>query len=334
LKTIFFKELRMKVSKYYPALLLLGIALVQSVSASSKITPVVDTAWLNAHKDQVKVLQVMKSVGAFTKAPVVKTEKGKSVVKTVAGHVPGATLVDFNTIRVKRKVQGKAVKKLIPLKADFEKLAQSWGVNKDDTIVLVPMGLNTGDVNEAARLYWQFKYYGHQNLAILDGGMAEWLAAGLPAATKAAPVKAGNWVARAEDKSVLATYDDVKKALSGKQVQLADARPQNQYMGVFTKKGELSGHLKGAKDMSPDLITRADGASARFLPVASYKSMMQAKGLNPDAETIAYCNTGHQAAGVWFVAHELIGNKKTKLYDGSLVEYSLLGGETTNPAKL
>ena len=324
----------MKVIKFISAVLLVGAAFLQSVAAASNIAPLVDPAWLNAHKDQVTILQVTAAVDSFTKAPVIKTEKGKKVVSVVSGHVPGAQLVDFNTIRVKRTVAGKKVKKLIPLKADFEKLAQSWGVNKDSTIVLVPVGLNTGDVNQAARLYWQFKYYGHQDMAILDGGMAEWLAAGYPAATNAPVAKTGNWVATTEDKSIMATYDDVKKALKGKHVQLADARPQNQYMGVFTKKGELSGHLKGAKDMSPDLITRADGASARFLPVKSYKSMMKAKGLNPDAKTIAYCNTGHQAAGVWFVTHELIGNKHASLYDGSLVEYSLLGGETTNPARL
>lgn len=324
----------MKFSKTIPVALLLGAALIQSASASSDVSALVDPAWLNANKDKVTILQVTAAIDTFTKAPVIATEKDKTVVKTVAGHVPGAVLVDFNKVRVDREVEGKKVKKLIPLKADFEKMAQSWGVNKDATIVLVPMGLNTGDVNEAARLYWQFKYYGQKKMAMLDGGMAAWLAAGLPAATDAPAVTAGNWVATKEDKSILATYDDVKKGLNSKHIQFADARPQDQYMGVFTKKGEKSGHLKGAKDMSPDLITTADGASARFLPVASYKSMMKAKGLNPDGHTIAYCNTGHQAAGVWFVTHELMGNKHVSLYDGSLVEYSVLGGETVNPAML
>jgi thiosulfate/3-mercaptopyruvate sulfurtransferase len=324
----------MKLMKSIPVILLMSATLVQGVWASSKTSPLVDPSWLNAHKNEVTILQVSSATASFGKAPVVTTEKGKTVVKSVSGHIPGASLVDFGKVRVNREVEGKKVKKLIPLKADFEKLAQSWGVNKDATIVIVPTGLNTGDVNQAARLYWQFKYYGQKNMSILDGGMAAWLAAGLPAATDTPAVAKGNWVATTEDKSILATYADVKAALKGKHVQLADARPQNQYMGVFTKKGELSGHLKGAKDISPDLITLADGASARFLPAKSYKSMMKAKGLNPDGQIISYCNTGHQAAGVWFVSHELMGNKKVSLYDGSLVEYSLLGGETENPAKL
>lgn len=324
----------MKSNKSILALVVLGAFFAQGIQATEKLSPVVDAAWLNAHKSEVIILQVSGPVESFTKAPVVENKDGKLVVKSVAGHIAGASFVDFKKVRVSRDVEGKSVKGLIPLKADFEKLAQSWGVDKNATIIFVPAGLETADVDEAARLYWQFKYYGHKNMAILNGGMAAWLAAGYPADTSAPANKQGNWVAGGEDKNILATYSDVKAALAKKNVQLADARPQNQYMGVFTKKGELSGHLKGAKDISPDLLTTADGASANFLPAASYKSIMKAKGLKGNAETIAYCNTGHLASGLWFVSHEIMGNKKTKLYDGSLVEYSLLGGETVNPAKL
>lgn len=324
----------MKMKKSIFALLTLGAVAIQSACALEVPSAVVDAKWLDANKDKVTILQVSGPLDDFTKAPVTKKVDGKVVVQNVSGHIPGANFVDFKKVRVKREVGGKMVKGLIPLKQDFEALAQSWGVNKDSTIVIVPAGLSTGDVDEAARLYWQFKYYGQKNMAILNGGMAAWLAAGYPAATNAPDNKKGNWVATGEDKNILATYKEVKSALSKKNIQLADARPQNQYMGVFTKPGELHGHLNGAKDISPDLLTTADGASAQFLPAASYKSIMKAKGLNSGAATIAYCNTGHLASGLWFVSHEIVGNKKTKLYDGSLVEYSLLGGKTVDPAKL
>jgi len=324
----------MNMKKSIVALLALGAAAVQSAYAVEVPSPVVDAKWLDAHKSEVTILQVSGPLASFTKAPATKKADGKIVVESVSGHVPGANFVDFKKVRVKREVGGKMVKGLIPLQKDFEALAQSWGVNKDSAIVFVPAGLSTGDVDEATRLYWQFKYYGQKNMAILNGGMAAWLAAGYPAATNAPNTNKGDWVAKGEDKGILATYKDVKSALAKKNIQLADARPQNQYMGVFTKPGELHGHLNGAKDVSPDLLTTADGASAQFLPAASYKSIMKAKGLNSGASTIAYCNTGHLASGLWFVSHEIVGNKKTKLYDGSLVEYSLLGGKTVDPAKL
>ncbi len=323
----------MRIKHTFLALLAFGAAVAQNAQAIEVPSPLVDAAWLNSHRGEVTVLQVSGPLAAFTTAPQIQQVDGKMVIRSVSGHVPGARFVDFGQVRVTREVNGKKVKGLIPLKSDFEQLARSWGVNQDSAIVIVPAGLSTGDVDAATRLYWQFKYYGQQNMAILNGGMAAWLAAGYPAATDAPTAQNGNWTATAENNGILATYDEVKSVISKKDMQLADARPQDQYMGVFTKKGELSGHLPGARDFSPDLVTTEDGGSAKFLNAANYKSMLKAKGIDPDAATIAYCNTGHLASGVWFVSHEIVGNKKTKLYDGSLVEYSLLGGETVNPAQ-
>lgn len=309
--------------------------MAQNAMAVDVPGPLVDPAWLNAHKNDVTILQVSGPMKEFTTAPVVKNVNGKNEVVSVSGHVPDAHFVDFEDVRVARMIDGKMVKGLVPLKADFEKRAQSWGINKDSTIVIVPKGLSTGDVDEATRLYWQFKYYGQKSMAILNGGMAAWLAAGYPASTDVTNMEKGNWVAKGEDKSILATTAEVKHAIKHKNMQFADARPQNQYMGVFTKPGEKHGHLPGAKDISPDLLTTATGSSADFLPAASYKSIMKAKGLNPDGATIAYCNTGHLASGLWFETHEIVGNKKARLYDGSLVEFSLLeAGKTVYPAML
>ena len=320
---------------FVPVAMMAAMA-AQSALATEVPGPLVDPAWLNTHKNDVTILQVSGTLKDFTTAPVIKTIKGKRVVLRVSGHVPGAHFVNFKDVRVKRDVEGKKVKGLVPLKADFEKRARSWGVDKHSAIVIVPKGLSTADVDEATRLYWQFKYYGQDNMAVLNGGMAGWLADGYKVATNKPSMKKGNWVATAERKNLIASTAEVKQAVENPgSIQLADARPQNQYMGVFTKPGEKAGHLPDAKDISPDLLTTATGASARFLPAASYRSMMKAKGLNPDAPTINYCNTGHLASGLWFVSHEIVGNKNSKLYDGSLVEYSLLNaGGTTDPAQL
>ena len=60
-----------------------------------------------------------------------------------------------------------------------------------------------------------------------------------------------------------------------------------------------------------------------FWPKKTYDALMAANGLNIQNPTIAYCNTGHLAAGGWFVMSELVGNKSTKLYDGSLYLWTL-----------
>ncbi len=326
----------MKMTKFVFVPVLAAAAFgMQSAYALDVPGPLVDPAWLNAHLKDVKVLQISGPLASFTTAPNYKDVNGKQVATSVSGHVPGASFVDFGKIRVTRDDDGKKVKGMIPTKEEFEKLAQSWGVNKGEPIIIVPKGLSTPDVDEATRLYWQFKYYGQDNMAILNGGMAQWLADGMPAATDNPAVTAGNWVATAERKNILATYQEVKHAVDHGGVEFADARPSNQFMGVFTKKDELSGHLPGAKNMPPDLLTTADGASARFLPKESYLSMMKTVGLNSGKEIIDYCNTGHLASGLWFVTHEIVGDKKARLYDGSILEYSMYDGAKMNdPAAL
>jgi thiosulfate/3-mercaptopyruvate sulfurtransferase len=50
--------------------------------------------------------------------------------------------------------------------------------------------------------------------------------------------------------------------------------------------------------------------------------------ISPSAPTVAYCNTGHLAAGAWFVSNEILGNKNTRLYAGSMTEWTNLGNPT------
>ena len=173
-----------------------ALAVAQGAWALDAPGPVVDPQWLNDNLEEVTVLQITGSEKAFAMAPKYETVKGKKVVSVVAGHVPGAQFVDWGSVRVERMENGKKVGKLIPEKADFEKFVQSLGVDADDTVVIVPLGLSGSDFTKATRLYWQLKYYGHDDMAILDGGLANWLAAGFEVETgKPGKVDGGDWKA-------------------------------------------------------------------------------------------------------------------------------------------
>jgi len=100
------------------------------------------------------------------------------VLVEFGGHLPDSVLLDFKKVRAERLIDGKKIKYLIPEKADFQNLIQSLGVNADKPIILVPVGQDISDVDEALRVYWQLKVYGETHMAILDGGFAGWLAEG------------------------------------------------------------------------------------------------------------------------------------------------------------
>jgi thiosulfate/3-mercaptopyruvate sulfurtransferase len=124
--------------------------------------PVVDAAWLAGHLNDVQVVEVRSDVASFGREPVFETDKktGKKMLSEVGGHLPGARLVDFKVVRTERQVGDRKIKYLIPEQADFQARMQAAGVMADQPIVLVPVGQDIAEIDEALRLYWSFKVYG------------------------------------------------------------------------------------------------------------------------------------------------------------------------------
>lgn len=307
--------------------LLLGVAAC-SAQAVTLPGPVVSAEWLQQNLDAVVVLDVRENLKDFSSAPVFRKDEktGAQVLSTVGGHIPGALAVDFGKVRVKRKVEGHEIVGMLPDKAQFEALMQSLGLNAGKPIVITSPGADLNEVEAAARLYWSLKYYGEDALALLDGGNAAWLQAGYPVTSDAAVAATGNWTAKADRREVLAETADVLAATKDG-TQLVDARPANQYFGVFFKKPTVKagGHVAGAKNMPPDLRSRSNGKAQVFLSADEYRKIYAGLGIDVAAPTVTYCNTGHLASGAWFIQSEILGNKNVRLYDGSMAEWTTLG---------
>ena len=309
----------------------LSIIFASSFLASTALAvnlpgPLVETDWLAKNMKKVTILDVRKDVKSFTTKPVFKKDKKTKKIKLVrvGGHIPGAALVNYKKLRGKIKVGENVVTKMIIGKDAFSKLMQDTGVNKDSVIVIVSKGENDGDMTGATRLYWQLKYYGHDKMAILNGGMGQWLNDKRKISIKAEKVKKGNWVATAERKEILATSEDVAAAVKTKDTQLMDTRSLSLYMGTWRKKSYVyaDGHIPGAKIFPTELLTQPK-APARFVATNQLKSMAEQMGIDTSKKTITYCNSGHLASGMWFVMSEIMGNKNTKMYDGSMHQWTL-----------
>ena len=291
--------------------------------------PLVETDWLANNLKNVTILDLRVVLKSFTAKPVfIKDKKsGKKKLVRIAGHIPGARLVNYKIIRTTIKINGKEVKKMLPDKATFEKLMQKSGLNKNSTIVIVTKGRSNGDMTMATRLYWQLKYFGHDDMAILNGGMAQWILDGRKISSAAEKPVSGNWVATAERNEILASTGDVSKALNNKSVQLIDNRSIDQYLGTWKKSYVYDkGHIPGAK-VFPNSIITTHGMPAKFFATDQINALSSSLGIDNGKETITYCNSGHLASGSWFIMHELLGNKKVKLYDGSMHEWTLNKGK-------
>ena len=308
--------------------IILGLFVFAISSAAQAVQvpgPLVDTAWLAKNQKNVLILDVRENPKTFTSKPIIKVDKKtrKMTIVNVGGHIPGAVLVNYKKIRANKKVDGVELQKMLPGKAAMESIMQSLGVNQDSAIVIVSRGMNNLDMTGATRMYWQLKYYGQDNMGILDGGVAQWLMDGHKVSVSPTSVKKGNWKATAERNDLLATSEDVAKAVKDGSVQLVDNRPISQYLGVVYKKSYVyaPGHIPTAKSFPNELFT-APSAPAKFNSKAKLTSLSEAMGIDPNKTSINYCNSGHLATGGWFYLHEVMGNKNVKMYDGSMHEWT------------
>jgi thiosulfate/3-mercaptopyruvate sulfurtransferase len=301
------------------ALLLLGSAAVQAIELPG---PVVRPQWLQQHQNEVNIVDVRSDPASFTMEPVFTTEKNVKSLTTLGGHIPGALLLDFGKVRVARMIDHREIKWMLPDQQAFQSLMRGIGVKAGLPTVIVPEGASGEDLDMAARVYWSMKVYGDDKLALLDGGTTAWLQQGL-AFSSAPPADAqSTWVATPARMRYVASSTDVAKAI-GTKAQIVDARPMPFYVGLVKKPiVGAAGHIKGAVSLPPDLRTTTTDGSIHFLNADQYKAIFQHLNINATKPSITYCNTGHLAAGAWFVFSEVMKNPHTRLYDGSMYEWT------------
>ena len=321
----------MKLKQWIGASVLgLGLAAAQGAMAMDVPGPLVTPQWLHAHLKDVTVADIRGggSMKLFTAQPQFGKEHR---LERTGGHIAGAILVNFNDIRETRTVDGVKLKAMMPTAEDFTKVMDNAGLDTGKPIVIVPTGNAVFAMDRGTRLYFQLRYFGvpHDQIAILNGGTNAWINAGYPVSSSPAPKTAGDWKASGEDKAILASMQDVKDGLRSGSEQFIDARPTAQFLGIAKKPiNKTAGHLAGAKSFPIDAIVKDDHGAAMFMSAADYRKIFHDFNISPNTPTTTYCNTGHLASGAWFVVHEIMGNKNSKLYAGSMNEWTNLGNPT------
>lgn len=316
----------------------LTVSLTGAVHAAAAALPgpLVTPAWLAAHTAGVVVLDVREDPEGFTAQPrfARDPDSGKRRLMQLGGHIPGAHLIEFSSLRADRLIDGRRIHWMLPDAKQFQAVMRAAGVPAGKPIVIVSQGTQPEELDTAARAYWSIKYYGDDQLAILDGGMARWLEEGYPVES-AVPVgsraQAGDWSAGTPRTRLLADSAQVANA-SRAGAQLIDARPPAFYYGLQKKPVvAAAGHIGGAVDFPPELQTRPVGMSQRFLSAAQYRAILGSMGVKLDKPVIAYCNTGHLASGAWFIVSELLGDHQAAVYDGSMLRWAAEGRPVVAP---
>jgi thiosulfate/3-mercaptopyruvate sulfurtransferase len=229
-----------------------------------------------------------------------------------AGHIPGALFVDLDTHLTAATGPGRHP---LPLPRAFASRMSELGIGSEHDVVVYDDAGGT----IAARMWWMLDALGHRHVAMLDGGLPAWEAAGLPVTTEVPSLPAANFSVRQDHWPRTVDREDLKRRLGS--VVLLDARAGARYRGEIEPIDPVAGHIPTAISAPTD--GNLDG-SARFLAPDALRARFDA-ATGGAHEVITSCGSGitacHNA-----LAMRVAGLPDPILYPGSYSDWSR-GGE-------
>ena len=262
----------------------------------------VDTQWVEDHldDDSIRIVEVDENPALYAEA-----------------HIPGAIGFDW-----KKDLQDQVRRDFLGPK-EFSELMGSRGIGNEHQVVLY------GDRNNwfAAYTYWYFRYYGHDNLRLMNGPRDKWISEGRPTTADVPSYDSQTFDGGDGDAAIRAKRDEVHDAL-GKDTRLVDVRSPQEFSGElismagYEQEGaQRSGHIPGAASVPWAQAVEEDGT---FKSADELRELYEGKGVIDGKPIIAYCRIGERSAHTWFVLHELLGQGDVKNYDGSWTEWGNL----------
>jgi thiosulfate/3-mercaptopyruvate sulfurtransferase len=223
-------------------------------------------------------------------------------------HVPGAVYLSPVAIR-----DAKAPPTFLPTPAAFEEMMAKLGISDATRVIVYD---ERGGIY-AARLWWILNYYGHPNVALMNGGWIKWAAEQRPTSTAASSPAAAKFTARAQPAWV-ATASDVVGAINKAGVTIIDARTQAEIDGKDLRNIKRGGFVPSSVPVYwEDLL---DPQTKTFKPADQLKKIYEDRGIVPSKEVIAYCQVGMRASVDLFALH-LLGYDKLRNYYGAWEEW-------------
>jgi thiosulfate/3-mercaptopyruvate sulfurtransferase len=268
----------------------------------------VDTQWVEDHlKDpKVRVAEVDYDPKANYKL----------------GHALGTVLFDW-----KEDINDPLTRNIFS-KQSCEDLLQRAGINNDTTLILY------GDFNNwfAAFAFWVFKYYGYDDIRLMNGGRKKWLEEDRPLSKDIPEYPKGNFKAAEPDNSIRVFLNYVRDSIESSQKVLIDVRSPKEFTGEIlappeypTEHAQRGGHIPGALNIPWSQAVSEDGT---FKSAEELKKLYESKGITSNREVITYCRIGERSSHTWFVLKYLLGYPDVKNYDGSWTEW---GNMIDNP---
>jgi thiosulfate/3-mercaptopyruvate sulfurtransferase len=245
-------------------------------------------------------------------------EPGRKTAEFVSGHIATAGFIHW--VDDMTDPDDAATYKN-PDEAQFVELMSRLGINSSDRIVIY----DRLSSRLSTRLYWTLKYFGHEKVQVLNGGIQAW-ETGYQLSKDKVEYSRSEYEVGDIQSQILAEMALVKEHLKKSSACLIDGRPEKQFSGevagkVFhtNKEHSRKGHIPGAVNVFWKNNFNDDGL---FKSAEELTKLYQEAGVLDDRCVITYCNEGLHAAPPWFVLTEILGYENVRLYDSSMAEWS------------
>lgn len=278
----------------------------------------VDTEWLAAHLSDPNV-RVLDS--SFKQPGITPTARQDYD----AGHIPGAVFFDIDDVAE----PGTSLPHMIPSAERFAAKMAERGIGDDDKVVVYDaVGLSS-----AGRAWWMLRLFGHDNVALLDGGLPKWKTEGRPLETAAPAIPPRRFTARFNP-ALVRDKEAIRGNIAARGEQVVDARAAGRFDGSAeeTWPGRRRGHIPGSLNLPFDRVT--DRQTRQLKSAEELHRLFDEAGVQLDRPIVTSCGSGVTACALAFALH-LIGGPEAAVYDGSWSEWGLPGDTPvdTGPAR-
>lgn len=265
---------------------------------------IVSTEWLNAHLGSPDIA----IIDASWHLP---TAKRDTKAEFAAGHIPGAQVFDIDAI----SDTASNLPHMLPSPEKFSSIVRKLGIGDGKKVI----AYDAAGLFSAARAWWMFKVFGHEDVVVLDGGLPKWMAEGRPLEDGPALKPQERHFTARYRRMMVRDQSDVAAALKSGAAQIADARSGTRFRGeeVEPRPGVRAGHMPGARNLHYASLLNPDGT---LKSRSEIEAAFRAAGVDLSRPVITSCGSGITAA-ILSLGLTLVGVRDHALYDGSWTEW-------------